>query len=53
MLLAYDCVGISGDPGVKYGLGASGQGAVRGITSIGNGVIAAGEDGKVLSYLFG
>eukprot|EP01031_Cornospumella_fuschlensis_P024841 gene24841-30017_t len=42
--------GEDGGECLRYGLGGSGRGAVRGLTVVGRSVVAAGEDGKVLVY---
>lgn len=53
MVYCYDTIGHSGEIGLKYGVGASGQGAVRCILPVGGRkVVAAGEDGKILVFSY-
>ena len=52
MLLCYDS-GVDGDAAVKYGVGASEQGAIRAILRVGeNKVVTGSEDGKALVFSF-
>jgi hypothetical protein len=52
MMLCYDS-GVAGDAALKYGVGASEQGAVRAILRVGeNKVVTGSEDGKALVFSF-
>ena len=52
MLYCYDLIGYSGEVGLKYGIGVSEKGAVRCLLPVGQRVVAAGEDGKLLVFSF-
>lgn len=43
---------FDGSSALKYGLGASSQGAVQTITCVAGKIVAAGEDGKVLIFAY-
>jgi WD40 repeat protein len=51
MVLVYD-VTKSGNEALKYGLSASSNGGVRGITCLDGKIVTAAEDGKVLIYSY-
>jgi WD40 repeat protein len=51
MVLVYD-ITQSGNEALKYGLSASSNGGVRGITCLDGKIVTAAEDGKVLVYSY-
>jgi hypothetical protein len=51
MLLVYD-IYESGNSALKYGLGASGSGAVRAVTCMDGKIVSACEDGNVVIHSY-
>jgi hypothetical protein len=51
MILVYD-IFESGNAALKYGLGASGQGAVRAVTCLDGKIVSACEDGNVVVHKY-
>jgi WD40 repeat protein len=51
MVLVYD-ITKTGNEGLKYGLHASSNGGVRGVTCLDGKIVTAAEDGKVLIYSY-
>lgn len=51
MLLVYD-IFEAGNSALKYGLGASGNGAVRAVTCVDGKIVSACEDGNVVIHSY-